>query len=110
MSLEVVPLVFVCSELTLIKLTPPLEIIRAMFFILKVLRRKSLEEKVLVVARERDGHSCEDRVIVTSIVIWDGVDKGKASCLYQRLTSSLSEHATMVTRRCGANETYVCLR
>lgn len=96
-------------DITLIMLTLPLETNLAIFYILKVLRRKSLEEKVLVVARERDGHCCEDRVIVTSIVIWDGVDKGKASYLFQRLTSSLSEHATMVTRRCGANETYVFL-
>ncbi|XP_065062672.1 methylcytosine dioxygenase TET1-like isoform X2 [Rhopilema esculentum] len=73
-----------------------------------VLRRQDVDEKILVVVRERPGHLCEDKVIVISIVVWEGFERSKASYLYQRLTSLLSEHATMVTRRCGTNETKNC--
>ena len=58
----------------------------------------------MVIVRERKGHYCEDRVIVVSIVIWDGITTENASNLYKRLTFLLNEHATMVTRRCGSNE------
>ena len=75
--------------------------------ILQVLRRKSAEEKILSVVRQRPGHTCDFAYIIICIVLWDGIATDQADSLYAELSSTLSEHGTPTTRKCGTNKTYV---
>ena len=61
----------------------------------------------MVVARKRPGHTCDYSYLVTIIVIWDGLNKDYADCMYKYLSVNLSESGYMTRRRCGANDRLV---
>ena len=75
------------------------------FVINQVIRRSGKEEKILVLAKKRVDHVCETSLIVTNIVLWEGVNQARADNLYKHLSTVLPQHGVPTTRRCGINET-----
>ncbi|XP_071455743.1 methylcytosine dioxygenase TET [Hetaerina americana] len=73
-----------------------------------ILRRTSLEEKVLVIAKHRQGHKCATAWIVVATVAWDGVPSHEADRLYAVLTDKLNRFGLPTTRRCATNEPRTC--
>ncbi|XP_059475689.1 methylcytosine dioxygenase TET isoform X2 [Neocloeon triangulifer] len=73
-----------------------------------VIRRSSLEEKVLAVVKHRQGHKCPTAWIVICIVAWDGVPSNEAGRLYNLLVEKLNRFGLPTTRRCATNEPRTC--
>lgn len=73
-----------------------------------VLRRSGDEEKILVIARKRADHVCDEALIVVNIVLWEGISQERADFLYSHLSTVLPQHGVPTVRRCGINETKSC--
>ena len=71
----------------------------------QVLRRSGDEEKILVIARKRADHVCDEALIVVNIVLWEGISQERADFLYNHLSTVLPQHGVPTVRRCGINET-----
>ena len=56
-----------------------------------IVRRTNLEEKYLIICKNRVGHRCANQWIVISIIAWDGVDAPTADFYYDKLSETLSK-------------------
>lgn len=55
-----------------------------------VIRRATLDEKVLVIVKHRQGHKCPTAWIVVVLVAWEGVPAHDADHIYSMLTHKLN--------------------
>jgi len=73
-----------------------------------IIRRPNLEEKYLVVAKERYGHSCHYSIVVAAIIAWDGVPRDLADRAYTEIAFKTSSFGTETDRQCAANKKKTC--
>jgi len=57
----------------------------------QIVRRSSLDEKFLVIAKKRFGHFCSKFLQVIAIISWEGVERQEADDLYEQLKHVLPE-------------------
>nr|CAD7256925.1 unnamed protein product [Timema shepardi] len=76
---------------------------------MSIIRRSSLDEKVLCVVKHRQGHKCPTAWIVVVMVAWEGVPSHEADRVYSLLAHKLnSRYGLPTTRRCATNEPRTC--
>lgn len=57
-----------------------------------IIRRASLDEKVLVIVKHRTGHHCSTAWIVVVMVAWEGVPQSESDFLYDMLVHKLNKY------------------
>ena len=57
---------------------------------LQIIARQNKTEKLLVVAKQRKGHKCNQAWIVIAVVVWEAVDRRLADESYDLLAHKLS--------------------
>lgn len=70
---------------------------------LQIVRRTSIDEKVLVITKHRPGHYCPTAWLIVAIVVWEGVPEQAANHMYDYLTRTLPVYGYETERRCGTN-------
>ncbi|XP_066907386.1 methylcytosine dioxygenase TET isoform X3 [Halyomorpha halys] len=73
-----------------------------------IIRRGGLEEKILMIVKNRKGHTCSTAWIVVVVVAWEGVASQEADSIYSLLTTKLNKFGVPTTRRCATNEPRTC--
>uniref|UniRef100_UPI00358F01CD methylcytosine dioxygenase TET3-like isoform X2 n=1 Tax=Myxine glutinosa TaxID=7769 RepID=UPI00358F01CD len=73
-----------------------------------IIRRSGLDEKLLVIVKERPGHHCDTAVVVMAILAWEGLPRALADSLYADLTFTLNCYGVPTARRCALNEDRNC--
>lgn len=56
-----------------------------------IIRRSSLDEKILVLVKHRPGHKCSTAWIVVVLVAWEGVPVDEADVIYNMLVHKLNK-------------------
>lgn len=56
-----------------------------------IIRRGSLDEKILMIVKNRKGHTCSTAWIVVVVVAWEGVASQEADSIYSLLTTKLNK-------------------
>jgi len=74
----------------------------------QIIRRSSLEEKVLCLIKERRGHRCQTTWLIVISVAWEGLALGDSDYLYGELVYRLNAHGVATNRRCATNEDRTC--
>ena len=77
-------------------------------FVNQIIRRSSLNEKVLCLIKHRRGHSCSSAWIIVVSVAWEGLALRDADYLYTELVHKLNKHGIITNRRCATNEDRTC--
>ncbi|XP_049840719.1 DNA N6-methyl adenine demethylase isoform X4 [Schistocerca gregaria] len=73
-----------------------------------IIRRSSVDEKILCIVKHRQGHKCSTAWIVVVMVAWEGVPAVEADRAYGLLTHKLNRFGLPTTRRCATNEPRTC--
>lgn len=76
------------------------------FFLLSF--RQSYEEKVLIVSKYREGHKCDYRWQVISIIKWEGIKTDTGKKIYETMRKNLGAHGISSTRGCSTNKDKSC--
>ena len=74
-----------------------------------VIRRRSDEEKFLVVAKRRIGHHCKNQWVVILTVAWDGIPKMEADHYYEFMSNITGKYGKSFARQCEANSKKTCV-
>ena len=56
-----------------------------------IIRRSSLDEKILVLVKHRPGHKCPTAWIIVILVAWEGVPVDEADIVYNMLVHKLNK-------------------
>ena len=75
---------------------------------MQIIRRSSLEEKVLCLIKKRPGHRCPLAWIIVVSVAWEGLALADSDYLYSELVYKLNESGIATNRRCAVNEQRTC--
>ena len=78
-------------------------------FQLQIVRRRSLQEQMLIITKNRPGHRCEFSWVVCSIVVWEGVARGEADTAYEVIRDRVGKFGRITNRRCEANAPKTCV-
>ena len=73
-----------------------------------IIRRSSLEEKLLVLVKQRLEHTCPTACIVVFIAAWEGVPAPTADRVYDVLCQKMGNYGKATDRRCSTNAKKTC--